>query len=77
MRTMAINRMMPSAPAMDRPPMIAGRLAAITPPKTKNSSTATSGMASHLGALLVVADGAGQLVGQRLQAGQLDVDALE
>ena len=29
-----------------------------------------------LGALLVFADGAGQLAGQRLQAGQLDVDAV-
>ena len=65
---------MPSAPAMVRPPTIAGRLAATTPPKTKNSTTATSGMREHFGALLVVADGAGQFAGQRLQAGELDVD---
>ena len=30
-----------------------------------------------LGALLVVADGAGQLAGQRLQTGELDVDAVD
>ncbi len=42
----ATSRMMPSAPKMDRPPMMAGRLAATTPPKTKNSRTATSGMAA-------------------------------
>ena len=57
--------------------MIAGRLAAITPPNTKNSTTTTSGMAAHFGALLVVADGAGQLAGQRLQAGLLDLDAVD
>ena len=42
----AIRRMMPSDPRMDSPPMMAGRLAATTPPKTKNNSTATSGMAA-------------------------------
>ncbi len=42
----ATSRMMPSEPRMDRPPMMAGRLAATTPPNTKNSSTATRGMAA-------------------------------
>ena len=42
----AISRMMPSEARMDRPPMMAGRLAATTPPNTKNSSTATSGIAA-------------------------------
>ena len=37
---------MPSEPAMLRPPTMAGRPAAITPPKTRNSTTATSGSAS-------------------------------
>ena len=62
---------------MVRPPMMPGRAAATTPPNTKNNTTHTSGMAAHLGALLVVADGAGQLGCQRLQAGQLDVDAVD
>ena len=44
--TSARSRMIPSAPAIVRPPTIAGRLAATTPPKTKNSTTATSGIAS-------------------------------
>ena len=44
--TSATRRMMPSAPRMDSPPMMAGRLAATTPPNTKNSRTATSGMAA-------------------------------
>ena len=44
--TSATSRMMPSAPRIDSPPMMAGRLAATTPPKTKNSSTATNGMAA-------------------------------
>ncbi len=39
-------RMMPSAPAIVRPPMMAGSVAAMTPPKTKNSTTATSGIAA-------------------------------
>ncbi|PQM46106.1 hypothetical protein C1Y40_03727 [Mycobacterium talmoniae] len=38
-------RKMPVAPAMLKPPTITGRLAAITPPNTKNSTTATSGSA--------------------------------
>ena len=42
----AIRRMMPSAPAMVRPPMIPGSAAAITVPNTKNSTTQTSGMAA-------------------------------
>ncbi|SKV07602.1 Uncharacterised protein [Mycobacteroides abscessus subsp. abscessus] len=37
------NRMMPRAPAMVRPPTISGRPAAITPPKTKNNTTAMTG----------------------------------
>ena len=45
--TVAMSRMMPSEPRMDRPPMMAGRLAAITPPKTKKRSTATRGMAAN------------------------------
>jgi len=36
---------MPLAPTTVRPPMINGRAAATTPPKMKNSSTATAGMA--------------------------------
>ncbi len=62
---------------MVRPPMIAGRAAATTPPNTKNSTTHDQRDGRDLGALLVVADGAGQLAGQRLQAGQLDVDAVD
>ena len=42
----AMIRMIPSAPRIDRPPMMAGSEAAMTPPKTKNNSTATSGMAA-------------------------------
>ncbi|CFE40049.1 Uncharacterised protein [Mycobacterium tuberculosis] len=38
--------MMPSAPAMHSPPTITGRPAAITPPNTKNNTTATNGSAS-------------------------------
>ena len=37
--------MMPSEPAIVRPPITTGRQAAITPPKMKNSMTATSGSA--------------------------------
>ena len=42
----ASRRMMPREPAMVRPPTITGRLAAITPPNTKNSTTMTSGTPS-------------------------------
>ena len=37
--------MMPSEPAMVRPPITTGRQAAMTPPKMKNNMTATSGSA--------------------------------
>ncbi len=39
------TRTMPQAPITVRPPTISGSAAATTPPKMKNSSTATAGMA--------------------------------
>jgi hypothetical protein len=36
---------MPSEPTIESPPTITGRLAATTPPKTKNSTMATNGSA--------------------------------
>ncbi len=56
--------------------MMAGRAAATAPPNTKNSTTATSDD-DDLGSLLVGADGAGQFAGQRIQAGEFDIAAVD
>ena len=67
--------MMPSAPAMVRPPTIIGRLAAIDAAEHEEQHHHDQRHTEQLAALLVFADGSGQLAGQRLQAGLLDVDA--
>ncbi len=56
--------------------MIAGRAAAIDAAEHEEQHHAHQRDGRHLGALLVVADGAGQFGRQRLQAGQLDVHAV-
>ena len=61
---------------MVRPPMMPGRRGRDHAAEHEEQHHAHQRDGRDLGALLVVADGAGQLGGQRLQAGQLDVDAV-
>ena len=74
-RKSPINRMMPSAPAMVSPPMIARQECRDHTAEHEEEHDHHQRHGEHFGPLLVLGDGPRQLVGQRLQTGQFHVDA--